>query len=30
MEPKPWAGETLNAGGKKSSTKIAVFKDEVS
>jgi checkpoint serine/threonine-protein kinase len=30
VEPKPWAGETLKAGGKKSSTKIAVFKDEVS
>lgn len=30
MEPKPWAGETLKAGGKKSSTKMAVFKDEVS
>lgn len=30
IEPKPWVGETLNAGGKKSSTKIAVFKDEVS
>jgi checkpoint serine/threonine-protein kinase len=29
MEPKPWAGETLKAGGKKSSTKLAVFKDEV-
>jgi len=30
MEPKPWVGETLKAGGKKSSTKIPVFKDEVS
>lgn len=30
MEPKPWAGETLKAGGKKSTTKMAVFKDEVS
>lgn len=30
IEPKPWVGETLKAGGKKSSTKIAVFKDEVS
>ena len=30
MEPKPWVGETLKAGGKKSSTKLAVFKDEVS
>lgn len=30
MEAKPWAGETLKAGGKKSSTKMAVFKDEVS
>jgi checkpoint serine/threonine-protein kinase len=29
MEPKPWVGETLKAGGKKSSTKMAVFKDEV-
>ncbi|KAH8647579.1 Mad3/BUB1 homology region 1-domain-containing protein [Tricladium varicosporioides] len=28
MEAKPWAGETLKAGGKKSSTKIPVFKDE--
>ncbi|KAL3419077.1 hypothetical protein PVAG01_09298 [Phlyctema vagabunda] len=28
MEPKPWAGETLKAGGKKSSTKMAIFKDE--
>ncbi|PBP19552.1 hypothetical protein BUE80_DR009748 [Diplocarpon rosae] len=30
MEPKPWVGETLKAGGKKSSTKMAVFKDESS
>lgn len=31
MEPKPWAGETLKAGGKKSATpKLAVFKDPVS
>jgi checkpoint serine/threonine-protein kinase len=30
MEPKPWVGETLKAGGKKSSTKMAVFKDEAS
>lgn len=30
IEPKPWAGETLKAGGKKSSTKMAIFKDEVS
>lgn len=30
MEPKPWVGETLKAGGKKSSAKMAVFKDEVS
>jgi checkpoint serine/threonine-protein kinase len=30
IEPKPWVGETLKAGGKKSSTKISVFKDEVS
>ncbi|RDW85126.1 hypothetical protein BP6252_02716 [Coleophoma cylindrospora] len=29
MEPKPWAGETLKAGGKKSSTKMAVFKDVI-
>ena len=29
IEPKPWVGETLKAGGKKSSTKMAVFKDEV-
>ncbi|KAG9237501.1 Mad3/BUB1 homology region 1-domain-containing protein [Amylocarpus encephaloides] len=28
MEPKPMAGETLKAGGKKSSTKMAVFKDQ--
>ncbi|TVY31682.1 Checkpoint serine/threonine-protein kinase, partial [Lachnellula subtilissima] len=28
MEAKPWVGETLKAGGKKSSTKIPVFKDE--
>ncbi|ROV91311.1 hypothetical protein VSDG_07780 [Cytospora chrysosperma] len=28
MEPKPWAGETLKAGGKKSSApKMAVFRD---
>ncbi|ROV99951.1 hypothetical protein VMCG_06260 [Cytospora schulzeri] len=28
MEPKPWAGETLKAGGKKSSaSKMAVFRD---
>ncbi|KAL2178865.1 Mad3/BUB1 homology region 1-domain-containing protein [Thermothelomyces heterothallicus CBS 202.75] len=27
MEPRPWAGETLKAGGKKSSTKMAVFRD---
>jgi checkpoint serine/threonine-protein kinase len=30
MAPKPWVGETLKAGGKKSSTKMAIFKDEVS
>lgn len=30
IEAKPWVGETLKAGGKKSSTKIPVFKDEVS
>lgn len=30
MEPKPWAGETLKAGGKKSSgAKLAVFRDPV-
>ncbi|KAL2199956.1 Mad3/BUB1 homology region 1-domain-containing protein [Corynascus similis CBS 632.67] len=29
MEPKPWAGETLKAGGKKSGTKMAVFRDPV-
>lgn len=30
-EPKPWAGETLPAGGKKSgSSKMAVFRDAVS
>ncbi|KXH47501.1 hypothetical protein CNYM01_02875 [Colletotrichum nymphaeae SA-01] len=28
MEPKPWAGETLKAGGKKSTApKMAIFKD---
>lgn len=31
IEPKPWVGETLKAGGKKSSApKMAVFKDQVS
>lgn len=30
MEAKPWAGETLPAGGKKSAIKMAVFKDTVS
>lgn len=30
MEPKPWVGETLKTGGKKSNSKLAVFKDEVS
>lgn len=31
MEPKPWAGETLKAGGKKSTgEKMAVFRDPVS
>ncbi len=31
MEPKPWVGETLKAGGKKSSApKMSVFKDPVS
>jgi checkpoint serine/threonine-protein kinase len=30
IEAKPWVGETLKAGGKKSSAKIPVFKDEVS
>lgn len=32
MEPKPWVGETLKAGGKKSGsggTKLAVFRDPV-
>jgi len=29
VEPKPWVGETLNAGGKKSSTKMAIFRDAV-
>lgn len=29
IEPRPWVGETLKAGGKKSSTKIPIFKDEV-
>jgi checkpoint serine/threonine-protein kinase len=31
IEPKPWVGETLKAGGKKSSApKMAIFKDLVS
>lgn len=31
MEPRPWVGETLKAGGKKSTgPKLAVFKDAVS
>lgn len=31
IEPKPWVGETLKAGGKKSSApKMAIFKDQVS
>jgi len=31
VEPKPWAGETLKAGGKKSSApKMAIFRDPVS
>jgi len=31
IEPKPWAGETLKAGGKKSSVpKMQIFKDQVS
>lgn len=31
MEPKPWAGETLKAGGKKSSApKMSIFRDPVS
>lgn len=31
MEPKPWAGETLKAGGKKSTApKMAIFRDQVS
>lgn len=29
IEPRSWVGETLKAGGKKSSTKIPIFKDEV-
>lgn len=30
IEPKPWVGETLKAGGKKSSTpKMTIFKDQV-
>jgi checkpoint serine/threonine-protein kinase len=30
MEPKPWAGETLKAGGKKSAApKMQIFKDQV-
>lgn len=30
MEPKPWAGETLKAGGKKSTApKMAIFRDTV-
>jgi checkpoint serine/threonine-protein kinase len=30
IEPKPWVGETLKAGGKKSSApKMAIFKDQV-
>ncbi|KAI1844386.1 hypothetical protein JX266_009480 [Neoarthrinium moseri] len=30
MEPKPWAGETLKAGGKKSSApKMSIFRDPV-
>jgi checkpoint serine/threonine-protein kinase len=30
VEPKPWVGETLNAGGKKTGTKMAIFRDPVS
>lgn len=30
MEAKPWVGETLKAGGKKTSGKMAVFRDAVS
>lgn len=30
MEVKPWSGETLPAGGKKSGAKMAIFKDSVS
>lgn len=30
VEAKPWVGETLKAGGKKSSTKMSIFKDAVS
>lgn len=31
MEPKPWAGETLKAGGKKNTgPKMAIFRDQVS
>uniref|UniRef100_L2FCW3 Checkpoint protein kinase n=1 Tax=Colletotrichum fructicola (strain Nara gc5) TaxID=1213859 RepID=L2FCW3_COLFN len=31
MEPKPWAGETLKAGGKKSTApKMAIFRDTMS
>jgi checkpoint serine/threonine-protein kinase len=29
MEAKPWAGETLKAGGRKPSTKMTIFKDTV-
>lgn len=29
MEPKPWVGETLKAGGRKASSKMPIFKDEV-
>jgi len=30
MEPKPWVGETLNAGGRKANAKMSVFRDPVS
>ncbi len=30
MAPQPWVGETLNAGGRKASTKLPVYRDAVS
>ncbi len=30
MAPKPWVGETLSAGGKKTTAKMAVYRDAVS